>query len=350
MADWPRIAAVNVAFPPHVYTQDEIAAELLRVGGRAFSRFARSTGVQTRHLALPIDRYREMTEFTQRNDAFIEVALQLGEEVLRNACDAAGITPDQIDLIASTTVTGLAVPSLEARLAARLGMRPDVKRIPLFGLGCVAGAAGVARLADYLRGFPDHVAVLFSVELCTLTLQRGDTTPANLVASCLFGDGAAAVVMTGASFEGTEGTDATGPSVLASRSRMYPDSEGVMGWKIGSDGFRIVLSADVAPIAERYLGADVGGFLRDQDVEKIEAWICHPGGPKVITAIERTLDLPPDALDHTRVSLGTRGNLSSASVLDVLRATMARPPAEGEHGLMIAMGPGFCSELVLLRW
>lgn len=309
-----------------------------------FARFARSTGVNTRHLALPIGRYSEMTGFTESNNAFIEVALQLGEEALRNACDQAGIRPNEIDLIASTTVTGLAVPSLEARLAARMGMRPDVKRVPLFGLGCVAGAAGVARLSDYLQAFPDHVAVLLAVELCTLTLQRGDTTPANLIASCLFGDGAAAVVMKGADHA------VRGPEVLASRSRMYPDSEGVMGWNIGSDGFRIVLSADVAPIAERYLGDDVRGFLKDQAVDRISAWICHPGGPKVITAIEKALGLPSDALDHTRNSLSTRGNLSSASVLDVLRATMASPPAEGEYGLMVAMGPGFCSELVLLRW
>ena len=335
---------MQLALPPHVHTQDEIAGELLRVGGPLFARFARSTGVDTRHLALPLARYAEITDFTEANDAFIEVAMRLGEEALGKACQAADIEPDQIDFIASTTVTGLAVPSLEARLAAKLGMRSDVKRMPLFGLGCVAGAAGVPRIADYLRAFPDHIAVLLSVELCTLTLQRGDTAAANLVSACLFGDGAAAVVMKGA------GHTAPGPAVLASRSRLYPDSQDVMGWRIGADGFRIVLSAEVATIAERFLGDDVDTFLKDQDVGRIAAWVCHPGGPKVITAIEKALSLPPHALDHTRHSLRTKGNLSSASVLDVLRATLADPPAEGEHGLMMAMGPGFCSELVLLRW
>ncbi len=340
MAGGPRIAAVEMALPPHVHTQDEIISELQRYG-RAFSRFARSSGVTTRHLALPIDRYRELDGFTAHNNAFIEVAMELGEQALLKACERAGIAPQQIDLIASTTVTGLAVPSLEARLAAKLGMRPDVKRMPLFGLGCVAGAAGVARIADYLRGHPDHVAVLLAVELCTLALQRSDTSPANLVATSLFGDGAAAVVLKG---------DGGGPEVLASRSRLYPDSMGVMGWDIGTDGFRIVLSTEVAQIAERYLGDDVRAFLKDHAVDQIATWVCHPGGPKVIEAIERALCLPAEALDKTRFSLGTRGNLSSVSVLDVLSAHMADPPAAGEHGLMLAMGPGFCSELVLLRW
>lgn len=331
---------MQVALPEHVYTQEEIVDELLRFGGM-FARFARTSGVKTRHLALPLERYAHLSGFTESNAAFVEAALRLGEEAILKACEAAGITPDQIDLIASTTVTGLAVPSLEARLAAKLGMRPDVKRMPLFGLGCVAGAAGIARLADYLRGHPGHVAVLLAVELCTLTMQPNDTTPANLVATSLFGDGAAAVVMRG---------DGTGPAVLASRSRMYPDTQDVMGWAIGSDGFRIILSADVAPIAERYLGDDVQGFLKDNEVDRVAAWICHPGGPKVIDAIQRTLALAPHALEHTRHSLGTRGNLSSVSVLDVLAATMRQPPAPGEHALMMAMGPGFCSELVLLRW
>jgi alkylresorcinol/alkylpyrone synthase len=210
----------------------------------------------------------------------------------------------------------------------------------------VAGAAGIARMADYLRAFPDQVAALLAVELCTLTVQRNDRSVANLVASSLFGDGAAAVVATGA--------DRTpiGPRVLAARSRIYPDTEEVMGWRIGSDGFKIMLSVEVATVAEKYLAEDVRKFLADHGLTTadVSTWVCHPGGPRVIEAVENVLDLPADALDRSRTSLRDNGNLSSVSVLDVLRATVADPPAPGSIGLMIAMGPGFCSELVLLGW
>jgi alkylresorcinol/alkylpyrone synthase len=218
--------------------------------------------------------------------------------------------------------------------------------VPLFGLGCVAGAAGVARMHDYLLAFPDHVAALLAVELCSLTLQRNDFSIANLVATSLFGDGAGAVVAKGSALT------PVGPRVLATRSRLYPDTEEVMGWNIGSNGFQIKLSAEVATVAEKYLGEDVTNFLGDHGLTPtdISTWICHPGGPKVIEAVEHTLDLPADALDHTRNSLRDNANLSSVSVLDVLRANMADPPPPGSFGLMMAMGPGFCSEFVLLAW
>jgi alkylresorcinol/alkylpyrone synthase len=243
-------------------------------------------------------------------------------------------------------VTGLAVPTLDARLAGRVGLRPDVKRVPLFGLGCVAGAAGVARMNDYLRAYPDHVAVLLAVELCTMTMQRDDHSIANLVATSLFGDGAAAVVAVGANRQ------SRGPQVLATRSRLYPDTENVMGWEFGSDGFKIVLSAEVPTVVEKYLSEDVRLFLAEFGLRTrdITTWVCHPGGPKVIEAVEQALELPDTALDRTRESLRDNGNLSSVSVLDVLRANLADPPSKGELGMMIAMGPGFCSELVLLRW
>jgi alkylresorcinol/alkylpyrone synthase len=341
-----QIAAVALEFPSHRHSQDEVVSTLARLAGREFVRFAASSGVESRHLALPIDRYAKLTGFTEANEAYLEVALELGERALLSALDAANMKPSEVDIVFSTTVTGLAVPTLEARLASRIGLRPDVRRIPLFGLGCVAGAAGVARMNDYLRAYPDQVAALLAVELCSLTIQRDDNSMANLVASSLFGDGAGVVIATGADRAGT------GPRVLASRSRLYPDTESVMGWNIGTDGFKIVLSAEVATVADKYLGEDVGLFLADHGLTTadISTWVCHPGGPKVIEAVERALELPADALDHTRNSLRDNGNLSSVSVLDVLRATMAEPPAAGSLGMMIAMGPGFCSELVLLGW
>jgi alkylresorcinol/alkylpyrone synthase len=342
----PTVAAVAVEFPSHRYSQTELIATFMRHASPEIQRFAESAGVQARNIALPLARYPELTGFTEANDAYCEVALEIGERALRTAMDSANIAPSEVDVIFSTSVTGLSVPTLEARLAARVGLRPDVKRVPLFGLGCVAGAAGVARMYDYLQAYPDQVAALLAVELCSLTVQKDDLSIANLVASSLFGDGAAAVIVTGAD------RPAAGPQVLATRSRLYPDSENVMGWHIGSHGFQIVLSAEVATVAEKYLGEDVQLFLSEFGLSTtdIATWVCHPGGPKVIEAIENVLELPDVALDRTRESLRDNGNMSSVSVLDVLRANLAEPPTPGSLGMMIAMGPGFCSELVLLRW
>jgi alkylresorcinol/alkylpyrone synthase len=342
----PSIAAVTVEFPPHQVGQQEALSGFTGFDGPQFGRFADSSGVQTRRIALPLPEYGQLSGFTEANNTFIEVALDLGERALLSAFDAAEVQPAEVDVIFSTTVTGLAVPTLEARLATRVGLRPDVKRVPLFGLGCVAGAAGVARMHDYLLAYPEHVSVLLAVELCSLTLQRSDHSIANLIAASLFGDGAAAVIANGSA------RTPMGPRVLATRSQLYPDTEDVMGWNIGTDGFQIKLSAEVATVAEKYLGEDVCNFLNDHGLTPadISTWVCHPGGPKVIDAVENALDLPADALAHTRNSLRDNGNLSSVSVLDVLRANMADPPPPGSFGLMIAMGPAFCSELVLLGW
>jgi len=354
-----RVLSVHGVLPEHRYPQSELTRsfthDLLRgaVDESVVSRIHTNARVDTRHLALPIDRYGELEGFTESNDAFIEVGVELGARAVTDALKAAGLTPEDVDLIVSATVTGLAVPSLDARVAALIGMRPDVVRVPLVGLGCVAGAAGVARLHDYLVGHPRAVAVLMSVELCSLTLQRDDTSLANLVASGLFGDGAAAVVAVGAERAAElEGHGVVQPEVLAVRSRLYPDSERTMGWDVGSTGLKIVLDSNVPLMVERYVGEDVAGFLADQGLSQddIEWYVAHPGGPKVLEAMQATLGLEREALQVTWDSLAAIGNLSSASVLHVLADTLAdRPPRAGSYGLMLAMGPGFCSELVLLR-
>jgi alkylresorcinol/alkylpyrone synthase len=346
-----QILSVRGSLPPHRHDQAEITDAFAAVvtRGAVDERLLRSVhahaGVAGRHLVLPLSEYAGLESFGQSNDLFLEHAVALGAAALEDALKAADLVPSDVDLIISATVTGVAVPSLEARIAAVVGLRPDVKRVPIFGLGCVAGAAGVARLHDYLVGHPEQVAVLVAVELCSLTVQRDDTSVPNLVASGLFGDGAAAVVAVG--------DDRGGPvSVLDSRSRLYPDSERTMGFDVGGTGLRIVLDAQVPAIVGRYIREDVDGFLAGHGLTRADVgwWVCHPGGPKVIDALREALELSEHDVAMTRRSLSRIGNLSSASVLHVFADTLAeRPPPPGSYGLLMAMGPGFCSELVLLR-
>lgn len=350
-----NIAAVSTAFPPNYYDQKTILAALSKRwtgAGEGSSlalveRLHRNVKVHGRHLALPIEEYDRISTWGQANDAWIRVATDLGEEALRGALDRAGLQAEDVDAIIFSSITGISTPSIDAKLVNRLRLPARVKRMPLFGLGCVAGAAGLARAADYVRAFPDQVAVLVTVELCSLTLQSEVRSVPNFIASGLFGDGAAAAVITGADRQ------ARGPRILATRSVFYPDSEDVMGWKVSEKGFGIILSADVPNVVRRHLRADVDAFLSEQNLtrEDIRTWVCHPGGPKVLQAMQESLDLPADALAITWDSLSRVGNLSSASVLVVLEEVLREhSPPPGSHGLLLAMGPGFCSELLLLQW
>lgn len=349
----PRVACVARALPEHYATQDELIGALRVLWANAhfnvdrLEDLHRSVQVGGRHLALPLDRYPGLSTFAARNEAWTVAALDLGERAVRSALGAAGLAPAEVDHVFFVTVTGLATPSIDARLVNRLGLRPDVKRTPIFGLGCVAGAAGIARAADYLRAYPSQTAVLLSVELCSLTLQRDDVSVANVIASGLFGDGAAAVVLRGA-----DAPDA-GPAVAATRSVFYPNTERIMGWDFVDAGFKVVLSPKVPELVTENIRADVDGFLAAHGLDRsqVNHWIAHTGGPKVLQAFERALELPDAALRRSWASLRGVGNLSSASVLFVLSELLesgeARP---GDVGLLMAMGPGFCAELVLLRW
>ncbi len=355
-----RIAAVGAAFPDHYYDQEALAAALRAYWqARYFNvdrieQLHKNVLVGGRHLALAMEEYPALTTFGAANDAWIRVATEVGERAVADGLARAGLGVADVDAFYFTSVTGLATPSIDARLINRMGLPAHVKRVPIFGLGCVAGAAGIARAADYVRAFPDEVAVLLSVELCSLTLQREDLSIPNLIASGLFGDGAAAAIVVGAEFAARAGGAlAAAPEVVATRSIFYPDSERVMGWDITERGFRIVLSADVPKVVEEHLRGDVDTFLADHALTRrdIASWVAHPGGPKVLEAMESALEVPRGAFELTWRSLAQVGNLSSSSVLLVLRDTLAerRPPA-GSLGLLLALGPGFCSELVLLRW
>lgn len=351
-----RIASIAPVLPEHVHAQSEITAAiapLLSSDPRRRSTIERihaATGIQTRHHALPLDEYAGLTDFTAANDAFIRAGTPLAAQACAQALAAAGLDAADVDFLLFTSVTGIATPSLDAFLVDRIGLRPDLKRLPVFGLGCVAGAAGMARVRDYLQGHPQDVALLVSVELCSLTLQHGDDSMANIVSSGLFGDGAAAAVMVGSDLaqEMPGGVD-----VVDARSALHPDTTRALGWDIGGSGFRIVLAASLADIVERNLGADVVHLLAAHGlkVSDVGTWVAHTGGPRILTAAASALGLPDEAFAASWRSLARVGNLSSSGVLHVLADELAAGgQIPGSAGVLFAIGPGVCTETVLLRW
>jgi len=349
------IVATATGFPPHYYSQDEMIGVLRQFWAARhcnldrLERFHRNMLVEGRHLALPLEAYTQLSGFGANNDAWIEVALNLGEITLRTLLERAHIGAHAIAQLTFTTVTGIAVPSIEARLMNRIPFSPHLKRVPVFGLGCLGGVAGVARVADYLRGHPDEAAILLSIELCSLTLQPQDLSVANIISSGLFGDGAAAVLMVGVDHPLARPRR---PQVIDSRSFFFPNTEQVMGWDVTDTGFKVVLSADVPDIARTQLRPVIEAFLADHQlcIADISHWIAHPGGPKVTQGLQEGLGLNGDALRLSRESLARVGNVSSASVLFILEETLATCQPPGTYGLMVAMGPAFCAELVLLQW
>ena len=350
-----RIASVASAFPKNHYDQYVLLSALKKHWGpkmenpQFIERLHGRVGVDTRNLALTIEEYEALTSWKQANDHWIAIATDLGAEALAAACARAGIDPKKLGAIFFVSVTGVASPSIDARMINRLGLSPQIKRVPIFGLGCVAGAAGLARAADYVRGFPGQIAAVVAVELCSLTLQQEDLSVANLISSGLFGDGAACALVAGADVE----VEGAGPRVMATRSVFYPDSEQVMGWDISDKGFHIVLSKEVPEVVDQHLAGDVDAFLEAEGKTRadIGSWILHTGGPRILEATAKALELPAGALDTSWECLRRTGNLSSASVLCVLEEFMVRKrPAAGTFSLLAAMGPGFCSELVLLQW
>src|SRR3974390_2229597 len=258
-----RIASAASAFPKHYYSQKVLLEKLQEFWGDSLrnplmlARLHRNVAVEGRHLARPPEKYYELATWGQANDVWIEVAQELGEQALCRALHHAGLDASELSALFFTSVTGICSPSIDALLINRMGLPSNIRRLPIFGLGCVAGAAGIARAADYVRAYPSQAAALVSVELCSLTIQRDDLSVANLISSGLFADGSAAVIVTG------DELNATGPEILATRSVFYPDTEEMMGWKVSERGFNIVLSPEVPTLIREHLGHDVDAFLGD---------------------------------------------------------------------------------------
>jgi alkylresorcinol/alkylpyrone synthase len=348
-----RIAATTTAFPPYYFKQQEVVDELKTYWGKGpdkaaiLERLHARTGVEGRYFSRPLDEYEALDTWGKTNNVWIETSLKLGQQAIECLLKQTGLTRDRLSALFFVSVTGVCSPSIDARLVNIMKLSPNVKRNPIFGLGCVAGAAGLARCADYVRAYPDQVAVLLSVELCSLTWQRGDMSVANLISSGLFGDGCAAALVAG------DKVPLQGPRIVASHQVFYPDTEYVMGWDISEKGFGIVLSPDVPKVVRENLGRDVDGFLAMQGLTRkdIGSWIMHTGGPKVLEASAEALGVEKEALDVSWEALRRVGNLSSASVLVVLDEVMKHQrPKPGTRSILAAMGPGFCAEMLLLEW
>jgi len=379
-----RIVAVATANPPHRLDRPTIEAWCARVypPGRereALLRLASSTGIESRALARPVADLVRARPFAERNAEYAEAAVPLAEAAARRALDRAGLDGDALDLVITTSCTGVLIPSLAALLAPRLRLRPDARRVPITELGCAAGAAAIGRARDFLVAFPSARALVLAVELPSLTFQVDDASMANLVATSLFGDGAAAAILAGdrappsrnspapstiasapsrnASAPSTNApapsTNAPAPSVIDARSHLWPDSAHLMGFRIGDGGFHIVLDRDVPDFLAGRVRPLVEALCRDHrlTVGDLRFAAIHPGGRRILRNLETELSLPPSATAPSWSVLRRFGNMSSATVLFVLDEVLrGPPPPPGSYGLLAAFGPGFAAELALLRW
>ena len=293
-----KIISAASAFPPHYYEQNVLRLALEQYWGsqlenpQLLARLHARAGVDGRHLALPLIDYDNLNTWGDANRAWREAAEDLGVQALCRAMTRVGLDRRKLGAMIFMSITGISSPSMDARLMNRLSLAPGIRRIPIFGLGCVGGAAGIAQAADYVRAYPDQIAALVSVETCSLTLQRDDLTTANLISSALFGDGAASVLVAGGD------CNVPGVTIFDTKSTFYPGTEDVMGWDISEKGFRIVLSPRVPEVIREHLGRDVDGLLADHGLQRrdISSWIMHTGGPKVLEATQDALGLKKETL------------------------------------------------------
>lgn len=298
-----------------------------------------NAGIARRHLAQPLDWYRETSGWKQTQALFTDHALALLHDAAERAIASAGFEPSDIDSVFCVCTTGIATPSLDARLKNRLGLRDDVKRVPVFGWGCAGGVLGLARAADLARAHPGSRVLMLVVELCSLTFRPGELTKSNVIASALFADGAAAAVLS---------TEGAGPAVRAAREHTWPDSEQIMGWRVEDDGLGVVFHRSIPDLVANDLQPVLAAFLAEQNIalSDIAAFAAHPGGAKVLDALEDVFALPRGGLAEARDVLNDFGNMSAATALFVLKRILA----DGLSGscLMSALGPGFTAAFALL--
>jgi alkylresorcinol/alkylpyrone synthase len=333
------VLSIATAVPPHLVTQRDAIRGVSEVFSRQFSDFDRiaavfaSAGIAERHVTQPFDWYFGAHGWPERTAAYVDGALALFIEAAQRALDRAGIAADAVDAVVTVSSTGIATPSIEARALGALGFRHDLQRVPVFGLGCAGGVAGLAVGADLAMARPGGVVLVVAVELCSLAVRRDQATKANMVALALFGDGAAAAVL------------ASRPDgavrIVETGNHIWTDTLDIMGWQVDPVGFGVIFDQSIPTFARTHLAHALDTILRDQPVARgdIGRFVCHPGGRKVVEAIEGALALRPGSLDHERDVLRRFGNMSAPTVLFVLeRALQAGLP---EHAMVLSLGPGF---------
>jgi alkylresorcinol/alkylpyrone synthase len=346
----PRLVALATAAPPFDLPQAEIAdraAAFFSTTEGGFNRLApiyRNAQIDTRHACVPLTWFLEDHDFGQRNALFLEHATELLAQAAQRALDEADLQPADIDTIVTVCSSGIATPSLDARVMQKLAFRPDVQRLPIFGLGCAGGVLGLARAAAMARAEPNSRVLLLVVELCTLTFRGQDRSKSNLVATALFGDGAAAAVISCRA----GGDIPVGPGLGPWGEHTWPDSLDVMGWDVAADGLKVVFSRDIPALVREDLRPIVDTFLARHDMRlaDIDQFVCHPGGAKVVDALEDCFELQRGDLVHARDTLRDHGNMSAATVLFVLRAAL--DAGRGGRWLMTTLGPGFTAGMMVV--
>jgi alkylresorcinol/alkylpyrone synthase len=349
MPTLPRLAAIATAVPPHRLDQSNVVARVEQMFGRSpdFERLISvyaNSGINCRYSVMPFEWFDVPHSWPDRNHAYLVGALDLIEAAAGRALDRAGVALDEIGAIVTVSTTGIATPSLDALLMERMGFARDVARLPVFGLGCAGGALGLARAAAMATAMPGKPVLLIVVELCTLQFRRDDLARSNIVATALFGDGAAAVVLR---------CGGAGPAIVASGEHTWPKSLDIMGWDIAEDGLKAIFSRDIPRLVTAELGAVVRDFLGRHGLalDDIARFVCHPGGPKVIDAYETIFGEGFAGAAAARQSLVDYGNMSAASVLFVLERVLGDSRALGEtlgRTLLTALGPGFSAGFVVL--
>jgi alkylresorcinol/alkylpyrone synthase len=345
------IAATGTALPPHTITREDVKYYMGRVFDiperrlEAMMTIVDNAQVRKRHAIFPIEYTIEPRALSKTNNEYIEHAVKLGRQAAEECLQRAGVRPDEVDLIITVSCTGFMIPSLDAHLINLMGFRSNVRRMPFTELGCAAGAMALGRAADFLQARPGGNVLIIAVELPSLTFQRKDITQANLISSILFGDGAAAVLVSG--------NGQPGPKILFSETYTFPDSLGAMGFDLRDSGFHILLAKDVPEM----IGGKIRGLVDDflnrhgRKREEIKGWILHPGGARLLGNVEAELGLKKCDTQPSWDILGNVGNLSSATILFILQEWLEKRPLQpGEYALAAAFGPGFSAEFLLLQW